>query len=85
MDLGPVIPAAQFCVTEETYLCPMRALVFEGSILRYNPTLNEVEWISACRLANDLSWAKERSAVASANYVPCAPTEAERIARLRVG
>ena len=42
VDLGPVMPAVQFHVTEErgTYLCTMRALVFEGSILAYNPTLN---------------------------------------------
>ena len=72
MDLGPVMPAVQFCVTEEggTYLCTTRALVFEGSILAYNPTLNEAEWVPARSLANDLSWAEERSAVALANYVP---------------
>ena len=34
-------------------------------------------------LASDLSWAKERSAVALANYVPCIPAEAAWIARLR--
>ena len=41
VDLGPVMPAVQFYVTEErvTYLCTVRALVFEGSILMYNPTL----------------------------------------------
>ena len=79
--------AAQFHVTEEreTYLCTMRALVFEGSILMYNPTLNETKWVPACGLANDLSWAKERSVVALANYVPHAQEEAERIARLGAG
>ena len=87
VDLGPVMPAAQFHVTDErgTYLCTVRALVFEGSILMYNPALNEAEWVPACGLANDLSWAEERSAVALANYVPCAPGEAERIARLGRG
>ena len=42
VDLGPVMPAAQFRVTEEggTYLCTARALVFEESILAYNPALN---------------------------------------------
>ena len=45
VDLSPVMPAAQFRVTEEggTYLCTMRALVFKGSILVYNPTLNEAK------------------------------------------
>ena len=87
VDLGPVMLVVQFCITEEggAYLCTMRALVFEGSILTYNPTLNEAEWVPACSLANDLSWAEERSAVALANYVPCAPVEAAQIARLRAG
>ena len=45
VDLGPVMLAAQFRVMEEggAYLCTTRALVFEGSILAYNPTLNEAE------------------------------------------
>ena len=78
VDLSPVMATAQFCVTKEgwTYLCTARALVFEGSILMYNPTLNEAKWVPVCGLANDLSWAEERSAVALANYVPCAPVEA---------
>ena len=83
VDLSPVMSAVQFCVTEErgTYLCTVRALVFKGSILMYNPTLNEAKWVPTCRLANNLSWAEERSAVALANYVPYAPGEVERIAR----
>ena len=87
VDLGPMMPAAQFSVTEErwNYLCTIRALVFEGSILTYNPTLNEAEWVPTCGLANNLSWAEERSVVALANYVPCALGELERKARLRVG
>ena len=87
VDLGPMMPTVQFHVTNKrgTYLCIARALVFEGSILTYNPTLNETEWIPTRGLANDLSWAEERSVVVLANYVPCAPEEAERIARLRAG
>ena len=56
VDLSPVMPAAQFWVTEEggAYLCTVRALVFEGSVLAYNPTMNEVEWVPVCGLANDL-------------------------------
>ena len=87
VDLSPVMLAMQFCVTEErgTYLCTMRALVFEGSILMYNPTLNEAKWVPTCGLANNLSWAKERSVVALANYVPYTQGEAERMARLGAG
>ena len=87
VDLSPVMLAAQFWVTKErgAYLCTVRALVFKGSILAYNPTLNEAEWVPACGLANDLSWAEERSAVALANYVLHAPAKVARIARLEAG
>ena len=71
-DLGPVMPAAQFQVMEEggDYLCIARALVFEGSVFAYNPTMNEAQWVPVHSLANDLTWAKERSTVALVNYVP---------------
>ena len=84
VDLGPMMLVAQFWVTEEggAYLCTVRALVFEGSILAYNPALNEAEWVPVHGLANDLSWAEEKSAVALANYVLCTPAEAAWIARL---
>ena len=68
---------------EETYLCVARALIFEGSVLVYNPTRDEVEWVPACGIDNDLSWMEERSAVALANFEPCAPQEVAHIARLR--
>ena len=83
-DLGPVMPATQFRVTDKagTYLCVARALVFEGSILAYNPTRDKVEWVPTCGVANDLSWAEEKSAMALENYVPCISQEAASIARL---
>ena len=76
--------AAQFRVTDKagTYLCIARALVFEGSILAYNPAKNKAEWVPACGLTNDLTWAEERSAVSLANNVPRIPDEVARIARL---
>ena len=45
VDLSPMMLAMQFHVTDErgAYLCTMRALVFEGSILTYNPALNEAK------------------------------------------
>ena len=57
--------ATQFRVTDEvgTYLCVARALVFEGSILAYNPARDEVEWVPTCGMANNLSWVEEKSAV----------------------
>ena len=84
VDLDPVMPVAQFRVTDKagTYLCIVRALVFEGSVLAYNPAKNKAEWIPECGLANDLTWAEERSAVALVNYVQCIPDEAAQIMRL---
>ena len=84
VDLSPVMPATQFRVTDEegTYLCAAWALVFEGSVLAYNPTRDEVEWVPAHSITNDLSWAEERSAVALANYMLHIPQEAARIAGL---
>ena len=85
VDLRPIMPATQFRMTDEvgTHLCVARALVFDGSILAYNPVRFEVEWVPACGLANDLTWAEEKSAVALANYVPHVSVEVARIARLR--
>ena len=45
--------------------------------------LAEAEWVPEPGLANDLSWAEERSAVALASYVPHVPAEVAWIARLR--
>ena len=85
VDLSLVMPAMEFRVTDEegTYSCVVWALVFEGSVLVYNPARDEVEWVPACRVIKDLSWAEERSAVALANYMPCVPQETDRIAELR--
>ena len=81
VDLAPVMPMAQFRVMDKagTYLCMMWALVFEGSVLAYNPTKNEVEWVPVHGLTNDLTWAEERSTMALANYVLHIPQEAARI------
>ena len=84
VDLGPVMLATQFWVVEEggAYLCVLRGLAFEGSVLAYNPAMNKAEWIPVCGLANDLTWAEERSTMALVSYVPHAPAEAAQIARL---
>ena len=85
IDLGPIMPATQFRVTGKagTYLCVVRALVFEGSILAYNPPRDKAEWVPTPGITNDLSWVEEKSAVVLANYVPRASQEAAHIARLR--
>ena len=84
VNLGAVMPAMEFRVTDEegTYLCVACGLIFKGSVLAYDPTRDEAEWVPASRVANDLSWGEERMAVVLANFVPHASQEADRIAEL---
>ena len=84
VDLRPVMLATQFRVTDKvgTYLCAAWALVFEGSVLAYNPARDEVECVPTRGVANDLSWAEEKSAVALVNYVPHISQEGASIAML---
>ena len=84
VDLGPVMPASQFKVTDEagTYLCTAWVLVFKGSVLAYNPARDEAEWVPACGITNDLSWVEERTPMVLVNYVPCIPQEVACIAAL---
>ena len=84
VDLSPMMPVAQFLVTDKggAYLCIVRPLVFKGSVLVYNPAMNEAEWVPVHGLTNDLTWAEERSAVALVDYVPCIPVEVAWITRL---
>ena len=84
IDLGTVMPVTEFRVTNEegSYLCAACSLVFKGSVLAYDSARDKVEWVPACRIANDLSWVKERMAVALMNFVPRASQEADRIAEL---
>ena len=85
VDLGPVMLAMEFRVTNEecAYLCAARGLIFKGSVLAYNPTRDEAEWVPICGVTNDLSWVEERIAVALANFVPRVPQEVDCIVELR--
>ena len=84
VDLGAVMPATEFRVTNEegTHLCKAQALIFKGSILAYNPAMDEVEWVPAHGVTNNLSWVEERMAAALANFVPHTPHEADHIEEL---
>ena len=84
VDLGAVMPAMEFRITNEegAYLCAAWGLIFEGSVLAYNVTRDEAEWVPTRRVANDLNWAEERTAVAPANFVPRIPQEVDHIAAL---
>ena len=85
IDLGVVMPTMEFRVTDEVgaYLGVARTLIFKGSVLVYDPTRDEVEWVPTHGVTNDLSWAEERMAVALANFVPCTPQEVDCIMELR--
>ena len=84
VDLSPVMPVMEFWVMDEegTYLCVAWVLIFEGSILAYNPARDEVEWVPTCSITNDLSWVEERSAFTLANFFPHAPHKVAHIAEL---
>ena len=84
IDLGAVMPVMEFRVTgkEGAYLCMVQALIFEGSILAYNPARDEAEWVPTHGVANDLSWVEEKMVVMLANFVPCIPQEVDRLAEL---
>ena len=45
IDLSTVMPAMEFRVTDEegAYLCVVQALIFEGSVLAYNPARDKAE------------------------------------------
>ena len=85
VDIGVVMPAMEFRVTDEegAYLCAAWALIFKGSILAYNPIRDEVEWVPARGVTNDLSWAEERMAIVLVNFVPHIPQEVDHIVELR--
>ena len=86
INLGAVMPATEFRVTDEegTHLCKVHTLIFEGSILAYDPAMDEAEWVPTRRVTNNLSQVEERMAVTLANFVPCTPHEADHIAELGI-
>ena len=56
--------------SEGKFICSERGLVFKGSMLAYNPSSNEVEWIPVRGTSSDLFQAEERSACGLANLIP---------------
>ena len=84
IDLSMVMPVMEFRVTDKegAYLCTVWALIFKGTVLAYNPTRDKAEWVPTHGVTNDLSWVEERMAVTLANFVPCAPQEADHIVEL---
>ena len=57
VDLSTMMPAMEFRVTDEegAYLCAAWGLIFEGSVLAYNATRDEAEWVPTQGVTNHLS------------------------------
>ena len=85
VNLSMVMLAMEFRVTDKegAYLCAVQGVIFEGSILVYNPTRDKAEWVPACGVTNYLSWVEERMAVTLVNFVPHVPQEVDCITELR--
>ena len=47
MELGPALPSTQFYISQpgRQFVCAAWGLLFEGSMLAYDPVSNEAEWI----------------------------------------
>ena len=56
----------------------MRGLIFEGSILAYDPITNRAEWVPVCSTASNLSWEEEMLALALYDMVPRVPDEGHK-------
>ena len=75
INLSAVMPVMEFRVTDEegTHLCMAGTLIFKGSVLAYNPTRDEVEWVPTHSVTNSLSWVEEKMVVVLGNFVSHAP------------
>ena len=70
--------------TDREFVCVAQGLFLEGSMLAYDPTSNEAEWIPVWGMASDLSQAEEASARELSNMVLHEITEgAQRLDRFR--
>ena len=72
MELGPALPSTQFRVSQSggQFICVAQGLLFEGSMLAYDPVSNEEEWILVWGMVSDMSQAEEASARELSNMVP---------------
>ena len=77
MDLGSVLPLLRFCISglNGEFICIVQGLLFEGSVLTYDPTTNGAEWVPIQGTASDLSPVKEASAWELSNIVIPDPLE----------
>ena len=65
------------------FICFTQGLIYEGTVLTYDPVTNGAEWITVRGITQDLSRAEETSALALYNLVPHSPdAQSERLNRL---
>ena len=72
VELGPLLPSTWLCISQPggQFICVALGLLFEGSMLAYNPVSNEVEWIPVQGMVSDLSQVGKTSARELSNMVP---------------
>ena len=87
MDLGSTLPPPlRFHITNPNgeFLCVARGLLFEGSVLTYDPATNGAEWIPVRGTVNDLSPMEDGCALELSNItIPDFPEDAPLIDHFR--
>ena len=75
--LGQMLPSLRFCVSEPDieFICMAWGVLFEGSVLAYDPTTNGAEWIPVQGSASNLSPVEEASTQELSNIVPHDPSK----------
>ena len=86
VDLGSCLPPLWFHVTGPNgeFICVAQGLLFEGSVLAYDPASNGAEWVLMRGTASDLSPAEDASAQELSNItIPDAPEDVWRLDHFR--
>ena len=77
VDLGWALPSLHFHISKQDgeFVCMARGLLFEGSVLAYDPTTKGTEWIPMWGSASDLLLVEEASTRELSNIMPHDLTE----------
>ena len=77
VDLGSALPSLQFHVSGPNgeFICIAWGLLFEGSVLTYDPTTNGAEWVPMQGTTSNLSSVEEASTQELSNIVIQDPPE----------
>ena len=84
VDLGSALPPLWFCVSgpNSEFICIAWGLLFEGSMLTYDPTTNRVKWVPVQGTTSDLSLVEEASTQELSNIVEDPPGPLEDAPRM---